>query len=414
LKDLGIGLVGHRRALLDAIAALRADLNAKLPSPPSELKATTLVAAPAAPTLEAAGERRHVTVMFCDLVDSTGIAARLDAEEWRDLVGAYLDAASAAVAEMGGKVTKKLGDGLMALFGYPVAQENDAERAVRAALSIQRGLAELNRKNEGSGKPALVARIAIDLGPVVVDATGEIFGDVPNISARAQALAEPGSVVITARVQRQIAGLFVVEERGSHELKGVPEPVTLYRIVRASGAGRRAGQRHLTPLVGRDEEIALLMRRWERARQGDGRPRALGQSADSARRLSQRRALLCLQHPSCEELALGAGGSSSCRCGDLLLEQLCQDRRSEWTRLAAMAELQTWRGRSGDGTRHRNESTGRTAPRALRVFRCVVSESRNAVGSAAASLDTLRCGQTLLEHSKPRCITRAGIETSRR
>jgi class 3 adenylate cyclase len=150
------------------------------------------------------GERRHVTVMFCDLVDSTGIAAKLDAEEWRDLVGAYIDAASAAVVEMGGKVAKKLGDGLMALFGYPVAQENDAERAVRAALSIQRALAELNRKNDGTGKPALAARIAIDLGPVVVDTTGEIFGDVPNVAARAQALAEPGSVVVTARVQRQV------------------------------------------------------------------------------------------------------------------------------------------------------------------------------------------------------------------
>jgi class 3 adenylate cyclase len=146
---------------------------------------------------------------------------------------------------MGGKVAKKLGDGLMALFGHPVAQENDAERAVRAALA-----AELNRKNEGTAKPVLAARIAIEFGPVVVDATGEIFGDVPNIAARAQA--ESGSVVVTARVQRQVAGLFVAEERGSHELKGVPEPVTLYRIVRASGAGRRAGQRHLTPLVGRD------------------------------------------------------------------------------------------------------------------------------------------------------------------
>jgi class 3 adenylate cyclase len=119
-------------------------------------------------------------MMFCDLVDSTGIAARLDAEEWRDLVGAYLDAASAAVVEMGGKVAKKLGDWLMALFGYPVAQENDAERAVRAALAIQRALAELNRKNEGTGKHALAARIAIYLGPVVIDAAGELFGDVPN------------------------------------------------------------------------------------------------------------------------------------------------------------------------------------------------------------------------------------------
>ena len=179
--------------------------------------------------------------MFCDLVDSTGIAARLDAEEWRDLVGAYLDAASAAVTEMGGHVAKKLGDGLMALFGYPVAQENDSERAARAALAIQRALAELNRNNAGAGKPALAARIGIETGPVVVDAAGEIFGDAPNIAARVQALAEPGAVLVTARVQRQVAGLFVAEERGSHELKGVPEPVTLFRLVRASGGGRRSG-----------------------------------------------------------------------------------------------------------------------------------------------------------------------------
>ena len=119
--------------------------------------------------------RRYLTVMFCDLVGSTSISAQLDAEEWRDLVGAYLDAASAAVTEMGGHVAKKLGDGLMALFGYPVAQENDAERAARAALSIQRALAEVNRKNAGSGKPSLNARIGIETGPVVVDAAGEIY-----------------------------------------------------------------------------------------------------------------------------------------------------------------------------------------------------------------------------------------------
>jgi AAA ATPase domain/Adenylate and Guanylate cyclase catalytic domain len=154
--------------------------------------------------------------------------------------------------------------------GTPVAQENDAERAGRAALSIQRSLADINRKNVGSGKPALSARIGIETGPVVVDASGEIYGDAPNTAARVQALAEPGGISVTARVQRQIAGLFVVEDQGSHELKGVPEPVTLFRLVRASGAGRRAGQRYLTPLVGREEEIAMLMRRWERARQGEG------------------------------------------------------------------------------------------------------------------------------------------------
>jgi class 3 adenylate cyclase len=140
--------------------------------------------------------------MFCDLVGSTRISAQLDAEEWRDLVGAYLDVTSAAVNDMGGRVAKKLGDGLMALFGFPIAQENDAERAVRAALVIQRALAELNRKNASTRKPELIARIGLDTGPAVVDATGEIYGDVANVASRVQALAEPGAVLVTARVQR--------------------------------------------------------------------------------------------------------------------------------------------------------------------------------------------------------------------
>ena len=159
---------------------------------------------------------------------------------------------------MGGHVAKKLGDGLMALFGYPVAQENDTERAARASLSIQLALAEVNSKNTRSGKPALNARIGIET-PLVIDAAGEIYGDAPNTAARVQAFAEPGTVVVTAKVQRQIAGLFVAEERGS-----VPNPVTLFRLVRASGGGRRAAQRHLTPLIGREEELAMLMRRWDR------------------------------------------------------------------------------------------------------------------------------------------------------
>jgi class 3 adenylate cyclase/predicted ATPase len=278
LEKIGVSL-GHRRKLLAAIAELGGA--ATLARPPSELNKeaaereptpTPVVEAPPPPfaSAEAAGERRYLTVMFCDLVDSTGIAAKLDAEEWRDLVNAYLDDASAAVAEMGGHVAKKLGDGLMALFGYPVAHENDAERAARAALSIQRALADLNRKNASIEKPELKTRIGLETGPVVVDATGEIYGDVPNTAARVQALAEPSAVLMTAHVQRQIAGLFVVEERGCHQLKGVPEPVTLFRLIRASGGGRRSGVRQLTPLVGREEEMAMLMRRWERARQGEG------------------------------------------------------------------------------------------------------------------------------------------------
>src|SRR6202007_3278724 len=189
--------------------------------------------------------------MFCDLVDSTGIAATLDAEKWRDLGNPYLDDASAAVMEMGGHVAKKLGDGLMALFGYPLAHENDAERAARAALCIQRALADLNRKNAGIGKQELKIRIGLETGPVVVDATGEVYGDIPNTAARVQALAEPSEVLMTAQVQRLVAGLFVVEERGCHQLKGVPEPVALFRLIRASGGGRRSGVRQLTPFVGR-------------------------------------------------------------------------------------------------------------------------------------------------------------------
>ena len=208
--------------------------------------------------------------MFCDLVGSTSLAAQLDAEDWRNLVNAYLDQASAAVTDFGGHVLKRLGDGLMALFGYPQAQENDAERAVRAALAIQRGLADLNNRNAAKGLPELSARIGIESGPVVVEASGEVFGDAPNIAARVQAEAEPGSVLITLNVQRQVAGLFVAEEQSTRELKGVSRPVQLFRIVRASGGGRRAGARTLTPFVGREEELVLLARRWERARVGEG------------------------------------------------------------------------------------------------------------------------------------------------
>jgi class 3 adenylate cyclase len=264
LEKLGV-LLGDRRKMLRAIANLD-----NTPAAPPRAAASAPSLVPPLPEATSAGERRYLTVMFCDLVDSTGISAQLDAEEWRDLVSSYLDAASAAVTDMGGRVAKKLGDGLMALFGYPLAHENDTERAVRAALAIQRALAELNRRNEGTGKPVLAARIGLETGPAVVDAAGEIYGDVANIAARVQALAEPGAVLVTTRVQRQIAGLFVAEDRGTHSLKGVPDPTDLFRLVRASGGGRRYGQRNLTLLVGRDDEMAMLLRRWERARQGDG------------------------------------------------------------------------------------------------------------------------------------------------
>ena len=192
---------------------------------------------------------------------------------------AYLDAASAAVTEMGGKVAKKLAYGLLALFGYPAAQENDSERAVRAALATQRALTELNRMNTDVSRPALAAGIAIDSGPVVIDAAGPIFGEVSNIVAQAQALAEPGAVVVTARVQRQVAGLFVVNERGSHQLKGVPDAVTLYRIVRATSGGHPRPNYHrliARAVKGLDRSTAEARQAvYERARKAVGRAIAL-------------------------------------------------------------------------------------------------------------------------------------------
>src|ERR1700726_1798761 len=156
LKEIGVASLGHRRKLLAAAAALTAKPPAPQPTPPGQ-----------------DAERRPITGMFCDLVGSTSLAAKLDPEDWRNLVGSYFDAASAAVTSLGGHVLKKLGDGLMALFGYPQAQENDAERAVRAALAIQRSLEALNARNAGAGLPELVARVGLESGPVIVDAAGE-------------------------------------------------------------------------------------------------------------------------------------------------------------------------------------------------------------------------------------------------
>src|SRR5580698_809480 len=264
LEKIGVPL-GHRKRLMRAIAALSAD-----GTPPTAAKPASAQPSPSPPRSGAEAERRPITVMFCDLVGSTSLTAKLDAEDWRNLVNAYLDAASAAVTGFGGHVLKKLGDGLMALFGYPQAQENDAERAVRAALAIQRALAELGARNAARGAPELKARIGIESGPVVVDDDGDVFGEAPNIAARVQAAAEPGTVLVTSTVLRQVAGLFIVEDKGAHEFKGAPAPVTLYRILRISGGRRRRGARLLTSFVGREQDLAILARCSERAFAGAG------------------------------------------------------------------------------------------------------------------------------------------------
>ena len=263
----GIGLtLGMRRRLLKAAATLRA--GAAAPAPVQTIDERARGAAPAAPE---GGERRHLTVMFCDVVDSTAMSGKLDAEEWRDLLAVYHKTVGEAVARFGGFVAQKLGDGAMVYFGYPEAHENDAERAVRAGLAVLQGLADTRRVAEAAGKPALKARVGIHAGPVVMDAGGYVFGEVPNVAARVQAAAAPGELVISAPVHRLVAGKVVAEDRGPQSLKGLAEPLALFRVLRVGGGGtRRFGGRPNTPFVGRAGELAMLAERWEETRAGRG------------------------------------------------------------------------------------------------------------------------------------------------
>src|ERR1700681_849421 len=209
------------------------------------------------------GERRHLTVLFCDLVGSTAIAAQLDPEEWRETLAGFHRAAAEATTRFDGHVAKYLGDGVMAYFGWPVAHDNDAERAVRAGLAILDAIATLN---EQPGHAQLSARVGIDSGTVVIGKgagnEAEVFGDVPNIAARVQAAAEPGTVAITGATHRLVAGLFVVEDRGAQELKGIERPLQLYRVIPPSGMRGRfpamAATRGMTPFVGREDELRSL------------------------------------------------------------------------------------------------------------------------------------------------------------
>jgi len=236
---------------------------------------TPAAATPTAQAPEIAGERRHLTILFCDLVGSVTLAAQVDPEEWRATVAGYQRAASEAIKRFGGEVVRYVGDGIMAFFGYPEAHDNDAERAARAGLAILDAIAQLYRPPEHA---KLSVRIGIDSGRVVVGTgTGnavDAFGDAANIAARVQAAADPATLLISEATQRLVAGLFTVEDRGAQELKGIERPLQLYRVVRPSGMRGRfeamtvAGG--LTPFVGREDELRSLLHRWERVREGEG------------------------------------------------------------------------------------------------------------------------------------------------
>jgi class 3 adenylate cyclase/tetratricopeptide (TPR) repeat protein len=210
-------------------------------------------------------------------VGSTELSTQLDPEEWRDRVAEYHRAAAEVITRFGGEVVKYLGDGVLAVFGYPQALEDAAERAVRAGLTTLEGIRKLRGTEfaEESAPTPLSVRIGIHTGlTVIADAGGkpDVFGETPNVAARVQGAAEPDSVVITAATHRMVSGLFVVEERGAQRLKGVPEPVVLYRVVQPSGVRSRleASAGRQTPFVGRQAELGVLRAAWERVVEGMG------------------------------------------------------------------------------------------------------------------------------------------------
>jgi predicted ATPase/class 3 adenylate cyclase len=261
-EKLGISL-GHRKKLLKAIAALDGQTQA----------AQTAVAAATRPE----AERRQLTVLFCDLVGSTALAARLDPEDMGRLIRVYQNTCAEAVERWGGHVAKYMGDGVLAYFGWPQAHEDDAERAARAGLELTAAVGGLQA---GDGMP-LAARVGIATGPVVVgELIGEgaaqeeaVIGETPNLAARLQALAAPGTVVISQATRRLVGGLFELADLGPRRLKGFAEPLAAFRVMgegRAEGRFEAMHTAELTPLVGRAHELAILMERWARAKEGDG------------------------------------------------------------------------------------------------------------------------------------------------
>jgi len=264
LEKLGVSL-GHRLRMLKAIRGL---------GDPTLDVFRAATADSFDPQLSA--ERRQLTVMFCDLVGSTALSTRLDPEDLREIISAYHQRCAELITKYGGFVARYLGDSVLAYFGYPRAQEDDAERAVRAGLALVGAAAD---PGTAAGIP-LQMRVGIATGLVVVgDLIGAgaaqeqaVVGATPNLAARLQALAAPGAVVIASSTQRLTGGLFEYRDLGTVAVKGFTENVPAYQVLGASTAESRFEAMHTatTPLIGREEEIALLLRRWELAKSGEG------------------------------------------------------------------------------------------------------------------------------------------------
>ena len=265
LKELGIGSLGHRKKILAAIEILG--------QPESE--ATT----PITPTAEA--ERRQLTVMFCDLVGSTELSQQLDPEDLREVNRAYQDVCKIAIERYEGYVARYMGDGVLAYFGYPQAHEDDAERAVHAGLAVVESVVDLNLPLGDAQNIELGVRVGISTGAVVVgDIIGEaasqesaVVGETPNLAARLQDLASRNAVVIGPGTHALVTGRFEYENMGNYQLKGIAEQTQAWRVIAPAAADSRfaaAHQNEFTPLVGREQEIGLLLERWEQTKEGDG------------------------------------------------------------------------------------------------------------------------------------------------
>ncbi|MGI9355600.1 MAG: adenylate/guanylate cyclase domain-containing protein [Rhizobiaceae bacterium] len=277
LKDLGISIVGHRRRILDAITALN-DGQAPTSAPSTvpdrvgdkSVGEATLSKAPDA-------ERRQLTVMFIDLVGSTELSRRLDPEDMRDVIHRYQNTVAGEIVRFEGHVAKFMGDGVLAYFGYPVAHEDDAERAVRAGLAVNNTIGNIKTPHGEN----LAARIGVATGLVVVgDLVGEgaseervVIGETPNLAARLQTLASEGSIVISESTAHLLGGIFDLTILGMQSLKGFPEGVQAYRVIGEGAAESRFDALHETgtnPLIGREQEIGLLLQRWSLATGGEG------------------------------------------------------------------------------------------------------------------------------------------------
>jgi class 3 adenylate cyclase len=269
LIGLGIASIGHRRKLLAAIAGLRDAPSLTAAAPPP------ITAKPPGRTDTGSAERRQLTILFCDVVGSTALATRLDPEDLRDVIGSYHRCAADVLTRFGGFVAKYMGDGILAYFGYPEAHEDDAERAVRASLAIIGAVGQLALPLR------LELRIGIATGLVVVgDLTGTgaaqergVVGETPNLAARLQSVATPNGIVIADATRRQVGNLFDLHYLGPQTLKGFADAMPAWQVMGESVVASRfeALRSRATPLVGRDEEIDLLLRRWAQAKTGEGR-----------------------------------------------------------------------------------------------------------------------------------------------